>query len=99
MCKFMRGCVHEYHVSILLFFLEPVIPTVPKSSDPNLNRCAVCREDFIEEFKEDNPDNEDDDGGVYHLQNAIRPHKYTFHPQCFSDANKLNNSTISGRLD
>ena len=72
-----------------------MVPTVPKSSDPNLNRCAVCREDFIEEFKEDNPDNEDDDGGVYHLQNAIRPHKYTFHPQCFADANKLNNSSMS----
>jgi len=70
---------------------DEIIPTVPKSTNPSENRCPVCKEDFIEFYKDENPDDEDDDGGRYHLQNAIRPQgpgTKAYHPQCLVDANK-----------
>ena len=82
--------------------MEEVVPTVPKSSNPAENTCPVCKEDFVEVYKEENPDLEDDDdGGVYHLQNAIRPQgpgTNTYHPQCYEDASKIGNESLD-RLD
>lgn len=78
--------------------MEQEVPTVPKSSNPKENTCPVCKEDFVEIYKEENPDLEDDDdGGVYHLQNAIRPGgpgTFAYHPLCFEDASKVGNESL-----
>ena len=64
---------------------DEIIPTVSKSTNPSENRCPVCKEDFIEVYKDENPD-DDDDIGLYHLENAVRPQgpgSSAYHPECY----------------
>ena len=60
---------------------EEIIPTVPKSDNPAENRCPVCKEDFIEVYKDD-----DDEEEAFYLENAVRPHgpgSNAYHPECY----------------
>ena len=61
------------------------IPTVPKSENPDLNRCPVCREDFEEIFMQEGEHS-------LHLHNAIRPGGVdtpAYHPLCYVDRDKI----------
>ena len=77
-------------------------PTVPKSDNPSENRCPVCKEDFIEVYKDDGDDEEDE---AFYLDNAIRPQgpgSNAYHPECYEQyliALDQNNSEIRTQVE
>ena len=46
---------------------------MPKDDNPANNRCPVCKEDFIEVYKDDGDDEDDEDDEAFYLENAVRP--------------------------
>ena len=80
---------------------DEIIPTVPMSANPAENRCPVCKEDFIEIYKDD----DDDDDDTYLLENAIRPQgpgSNAYHPECYEQyliALDQNNSEIRTQVE
>ena len=55
------------------------------------------REQFTQEFKHDDGHDFDDNGGQWHLINAIRPdgpQGVAYHPQCYSDKGNYFTNTI-----
>lgn len=68
-----------------------VQPSVPATGDPEMDKCPVCFEDFETFFKEDNDLDIEQDGGQWHLRNAIQPpgEANFYHPQCYGDKSNI----------
>ena len=70
------------------------IPSVPATKGKfNNEKCPVCLEEFEQFFKDDDDDalNGQQDAGLWHLQNAIRPdgpNAMAYHPTCYPDRAK-----------
>merc|ERR1711997_912145 len=72
--------------------IVPSVPALQNESPDKKETCPVCREQFTQEFKHDDGHDFDDNGGQWHLINAIRPdgpQGVAYHPQCYSDKGNI----------